>query len=214
MLQPLTEKIAVVNYEEIGSAEEVEFVVGVGVAQRQQDLGEKVEQHVQNNLAQKGYAGVLPDEVFVDCLQETSRFDAKDLLGSAYPGYARSNRTFIPVFRYLNAVGISSQEELSNSSYEGAKKIITKLQRADYTSSSYASRYRNSFAGLTTKDIIEKSSDPTEALLMIPFQTSAELDLEVLRQFLCNNTGGFEQEPYRTVYRKAICLLDRLSYGF
>ncbi|MFC3569677.1 SIR2 family protein [Paracoccus simplex] len=207
-------KIAVIDYEEIGSAKEVEFVIGVGVAQRQQDLGEKVEQHVQSVLAKKGYAGVLPDEVFVDCLQEESKFDAKDLLVSAYPGYARSNRTFIPVFRYLNAAGIVTQEDLSKSSFEGAKKIVQKLQKADYTLPSYATRYKNSFAGLTTQEIIEKSSDPIEALLMLPFQPSEDLDLKSLRQFLCDNAESFEQEPYRTAYRKAICLLDRLSYGF
>lgn len=207
-------RIAVVDYEEIASAKEVEFVVGVGVAQRQQNLGEKVEQHVQNVLAKKGYAGVLPDEVFIDCLQETSKFDAGDLLGSAYPGYARSNRTFIPVFRYLNAAGISTKEGLAESSYEGAKKIVQKLQKADYTLPSYATRYRNSFAGLTTQEIIEKSSDPSEALLMIPFQPHEDIDLSALGKFLCENIDGFGQEPYRTAYRKAICLLDRLSYGF
>lgn len=207
-------KIAVVNYDDIGSAEAVEFVVGVGVARRQQDLGEKVEKHVQSALAKKGYAGVSPDEVFADCLQDVSKFDAADLLSSAYPGYARSNRTFLPVFRYLNAAGIKSEEELGASNYEGAKKIVQKLRAADYTLPSYATRYRASFSGLSTAEIIEKASDPVEALLMIPFQPAAQLDLQVLRQFLRDNSAGFQQEPYRTAYRKAVCLLDRLSFGF
>lgn len=43
-------KIAVVDYEDIESAEEVEFVVGVGVARLQAKLGEKVTQHVQDAL--------------------------------------------------------------------------------------------------------------------------------------------------------------------
>lgn len=207
-------KIAVVDYDEIGSANSVEFVVGVGVAQRQQDLGEKVEKHVQSALAKKGYAGISPDEVFVDCLQDASKFDAADLLGSAFPGYARSSRTFIPVFRYLHAAGIRSEKDLAASNYEGAKKVVEKLRNADYTLPSYAKRYRSSFAGLSTKEIIQKASDPVEALLMVAFQPVADMDSQELRQFLRDNSGNFEQDPYRTAYRKAVCLVDRLIYGF
>lgn len=207
-------KIAVVNYDEIGSAESVEFVVGVGVAQRQQDFGEKVDKAVESALAKKGYEGISPDEVFIDCLEDTSKFDASDLLGSAFPAYGRSNRTFIPVFRYLHAAGIQSEKELAASNYEGAKKVVEKLRKADYTLPSYAKRYRTSFAGLTTKSIIEKASDPIEALLMLPFQPASELEPLELRQFLRDNSGSFEQDPYRTAYRKAICLVDRLLYGF
>jgi hypothetical protein len=207
-------KIAVIDYDEIGSAESVEFVVGVGVAQRQQDLGAKVDKAVESALAKKGYAGISPDEVFIDCLQDASKFHASDLLGSAFPAYARSNRTFIPIFRYLHAAGIRSGEELAKSSYEGAKKVVEKLQKADYTLPSYAGRYRSSFIDLSTKSIIEKASDPTEALLMLAFQPAKEVDQQVLRQFLRDNLGNFEREPYRTAYRKAVCLVDRLMYGF
>ncbi|MEW9807822.1 SIR2 family protein [Mesorhizobium marinum] len=207
-------KIAVVDYDEIGSAESVEFVVGVGVAQRQQDLGKKVDKAAESALAKKGYAGVSPDEVFVDCLQTKSKFDASDLLGSAFPAYARSNRTFIPVFRYLHAAKIRSEKELAASSYEGAKKVVEKLRKADYTLPSYGKRFKSSFAGLSTKAIIEKATDPIEALLMVPFQPPREIDPHELRQFLHANSGNFKQDPYRTAYRKAVCLVDRLIYGF
>lgn len=207
-------KIAVIDYDEIGSAESVEFVVGVGVAQRQQNYGEKVDKAVESALAKKGYAGISPDEVFVDCLQDESRFDASDLLGSAFPAYARSNRTFIPIFRYLHAAGIRSEEELAASNYEGAKKVVDKLKKADYTLPSYAKRYKSSFSGLSTKSIIAKASGPIEALLMLAFQPAEEISPEEVRQFLRDNSSNFEQDPYKTAYRKAICLVDRLIYGF
>ena len=207
-------KIAVVDYDEIGSAESVEFVVGVGVAQRQQDFGAKVDKAVESAFAKKGYSGISPDEVFIDCLEDTSKFQAADLLGSAFPAYARSNRTFIPIFRYLNAAGIRSEEDLAKSNYEGAKKVVEKLRKADYTLPSYAGRYRSSFVRLSTKAIIQKASDPAEALLMVAFQPVADIDRQELRQFLRDNLGSFEPEPYRTAYRKAVCLVDRLMYGF
>lgn len=207
-------KIAVVDFEEIGSLEAVEFVVGVGVARRQQELGERVDEAVKSALARKGYAGVTPDEVFSDCLLEVSKFDAADLLGSAYPGYARSSRTFIPIFRYLKSAGITSSQQLQESKFEGAKKIVAKLRAADYTSSPYSSRYKSAFSNLSTSEIIQKASAPTEAALMLAFQPAAEVDLNALREFLVQHLDSFDAEPYRTAYRKLVCRYDRLAFGF
>lgn len=207
-------KLAVVDYEEIGSADTVEFVVGVGVAKRQQEFGAKVDEAVQTALARKGYAGVSPDEVFNDCLLEISKFDASDLLGSAFPGYARSSRTFIPVYRYLRSVGITSEEELRASKFEGAKKVVQKLRKADYTTPSYSKRYKTSFAGLSTSEIIDKSSSASEALMMLAFQSPEAVDVNELHNFLRINSDSFPGEPYRTSYRKLVCYYDFIAFGF
>lgn len=210
----IDKKIAVVNYDEIGSADAVEFVVGVGVAQRHQELGESVKKAVESALAKKGYAGVSPDEVFLDCLEADSRFNAADLLSSAYPGYGRSNRTFFPLFRYLRAAGINSVSDLNASNYEGAKKIFKKLEDADYKLQSYVGRYRSSFSGLSTTEIIQKAADHSEALLMVPFQPHEDIDVVAFRSLLRENYESYSEEPYRTGARKAVCLVDRLLYGF
>lgn len=207
-------KLVVVDYEEIGSAESVEFVVGVGVASRQREHQAEVEKAVTSALAKKGYAGVAPDEVFKDCLLDTSNFDAKDLLGSAFPVLARSHRTFIPIYRYLHAAGIRSEQELADCSYEGAKKVVGKLKNAHFTLPSYAVRFKNSFAGLTTQEIFEKASSPSEALMMVCFQPQSDVDTELLRNFLRENADQFTGEPTSTAFRKAICLYDRLAFGF
>lgn len=207
-------KIAVVDYEDIESADEVEFVVGVGVARWQAEFGEKVTQRVQDALAKKGYEGIAADEVFTDCLLNESKFHAGDLLETAFPGYGRSNRTFIPVFRYLRSAGITSQQKLDESKYEGAKKVVRKLSGADYTLSNYAGRYKKEFAGLSTKEIIEKAASTTEAVLMLAFQPSGAVDLDALASFLRENSQAIEKEPYRTAYRKLVCRYDRLAFGF
>lgn len=207
-------KLAVVDFEEIDSAEEVEFVVGVGVAKRQNELGEKLTQHVQDALTKKGYEGVTPDEVFVDCLIEKSRFQAEDLLSSAFPGYGRSNRTFIPVYRYLRSSNITSMEQLRMSSYEGAKKVVEKIRKANFTLPSYGSRFKNGFLGLSTSEIIQKSSSKTEAVIMLGFQPDKEVDKDALLNFLKENKNEFDAEPYKTSYRKLVCRYDWLAFGF
>lgn len=174
----------------------------------------KLDKAVESALAKKGYVGISPEELFIDCIEDTSKFSAPDLLSSAFPGYARSNRIFIPIFRYLKDAGIGSAEELSKSNYEGAKKVVEKLRHADYTMPSYAPRYRSSFIDLSTKEIIEKASGSIEALLMVAFQPIENIDKHELRQFLRDNLGCFEAEPYKTAYRKAVCLADKLIYGF
>lgn len=207
-------KLAVVDLEEIESADEVEFIVGVGIAQGQQEAGEKLSQQVQAALARKGYEGVSADEVFTDCLLPESKFDAGVLLETAYPGYGRSNRTFLPVFRYLRTAGVISKEKLSESKYEGAKKVVQKLDHADYTLPGYAARYRRGFSGLSTKEIIEKAASKSEAALMLAFQPDKSVDLEALATFLRENSTAFEMAPYKTAYRKLVCRYDRLAFGF
>ncbi|WP_337186547.1 SIR2 family protein [Phenylobacterium sp.] len=208
-------KLAVVDFDEINSAENVEFVVGIGVAQRLQEHDEKADQHVQDALSKKGYAGVTSNEIFSDCLAENSRFNASDLLSAAFPSLARSNRTFIPVYRYLRAARIDSEDALKSSSFEGAKKVVARMAGADYSiGRTYLGRYRNAFTGLSTEEIIDKATSPIEAGLMLGFQPSEEVDVERLRAFLLEQAGAFTIAPYDTAYRKLICRYDRLKFGF
>ena len=207
-------KLAVVDFEEIESADEVEFIVGVGIAQRQQEAGEKLTQQVQAALARKGYEGVSADEVFTDCLLADSKFDAGVLLETAYPGYGRSNRTFLPVFRYLRTAGITSKDALAQSKYGGAKKVVHKLNHADYTLPGYAARFKKGFSGLSTEGIIKKAASKSEAVLMLAFQPDKSVNLEVLAAFLRENATTFDAEPYKTAYRKLVCRFDRLAFGF
>lgn len=208
-------KLAVIDYDAIDSADDVEFVVGVGVAKRQQDFADKTAQILESALAKRGYAGVSADEIFRDCILEKSQFNAADLLESAYPILGRSNRKFIPVFRYLRSVGINSPEELAVSKYEGAKKVVSKMRGANYVlTSSYSNKYQNSFSKLPTSKLITKASDAKEALLMLPFQDVENVDIESLREFLVKNSDEFDTDPYRTAFRKLVCWYDKLKFGF
>jgi hypothetical protein len=208
-------KLAVIDYDEIDSTDDVEFVVGVGVAKRQQDFAEKTAQILESALAKRGYAGVSAEEIFRDCILENSQFNAADLLESAYPIFGRTNRKFIPVFRYLQSVGITSPEALAVSKYEGAKKVVGKMNGANYVlTSSYSSKYQNSFSNLTTSELIAKAADAKEALLMLPFQDVEDVDIEVLRDFLAANSEKFDADPYMTAFRKLVCWYDKLKFGF
>lgn len=204
-------KLAVVDFDRLSELDDIEFVVGVGVAARQG----KLDATIQDALAKRGYSGVTADDIFSDVVQIASNFEAHALLESAYPALGRSNRTFLPVFRYLRAAGIDSAESLESSGLLGAKKIVSKMTGQDYYfSASYKKRFDSFFSAKTTREIIDDANTLKEALLMLPFQDRGQVDVEVLRQFLADNPDAFVDPPYLTAYRKLVCLYDKLAFGF
>lgn len=204
-------KLAVVDFDRLSELDDIEFVVGVGVAARQGEL----DNAIQDALAKRGYSGVTADDIFSDVVQIESNFEAHELLEGAYPALGRSNRTFLPVFRYIRAAGIDSTEALEGSGLLGAKKVVGKMAGQEYyLSTSYKKRYDTFFSGKTTREIIDDASTPKEALLMLPFQDKGQIEIEVLRQFLAGNPSVFVDPPYLTAYRKLVCLYDKLAFGF
>lgn len=203
-------KLAVVDFEQIESADDVEFVVGVGLAKRRNDYGELLE----NKLAEKGYAGITAEEIFRDCLADNSQYDPENLLKSAFPVIARSNRTFIPVYRYLYAAGIRDDEQLQASGFEGAKKMIRKMRGANRGQRNYLNRFEKGFIGLSTDEIIKKSSSSNEAVMMLIFQPDNIVDKNRLKEFLKENLGRVTTDPYKSCLLQLICRYDRLMFGF
>lgn len=204
-------KLAVVDFDRLSEMDDIEFVVGVGVAARQGEL----DNAIQDALANRGYSGVTADDIFSDVIQTESNFDANALLEGAYPALARSNRTFLPVFRYLRTAGIDDAAALEESRFLGAKKVVGKMSGQEYYySKSYKRRYDDFFSEKTTREIIDDASTLKEALLMLPFQAKDQIDVAELRQFLADNPEAFVDPPYLTAYRKLVCLYDKLAFGF
>lgn len=204
-------KMAVIDFDRLSENDDIEFVVGVGVASRQEELNTAID----DALAKRGYSGVTADDIFADIMRENSDFEPKSLLEGAYPVLARSHRTFLPVFRYLNKAGIKNQKELDASGFIGARKVVQKMSGQDYfLSSGYKRRFEQYFSGLTTTDIINNAANTKEALLMLPFQDQNAVDVDALRAFLVANAEQFTGPPYITAYRKLVCRYDKLAYGF
>lgn len=204
-------KLSVVDFDRLSEMDDIEFVVGVGVAARQNGL----DTAIQDALAKRGYSGVTADDVFSDVVQIDSSFQAMALLEGAYPALSRSHRTFLPVFRYLRGAGIDNDAALEASGLLGVKKVVSKLvDQSYYLSVSYKSRFDSYFSDKTTRQIIDDASTLKEALLMLPFQNEADINVDELRKFLADNRDAFLDSPYITAYRKLVCLYDKLAFGF
>lgn len=204
-------KLAVIDYESLKETDDIEFVVGVGVAGNR----EKYETAIEDTLAKRGYQGISAEELFDDVIKVESSFDAIPLLDGAYPVLGRSNRTFTPVYRYLKEAGVENLESLESSRFLGAKKIVAKMSGEDaYLTKYYKKRFEDRFSDYDTKGIIDNAANQKESLLILPFQDRNAVDLEVLRSYLQENKHHFTETFYVTAWKKLVCWYDKLKYGF
>lgn len=206
-------KLAVIDIDDLDSTKDVEFVVGVGVAQKQVSEAAEAEKTQEQNLAKSGYRGVKLSDLFEDVVSKNSKYDAEQLLESVYPEIVRTNARFVPVFRYLSSIGINSKKELDKSKFAAARKIVTELSKRKYTTSSYARQYESTFRGKTTQQIIDEVNERKVALL-VPFQEFDEVDLDALEKFVSSHKIVDIDLNYQSFFRKLVCYFDRAKYGF
>ncbi|TPG61337.1 hypothetical protein EAH89_01955 [Roseomonas nepalensis] len=207
-------KLAVLDLDEIDQKEDVEFVVGVGVATKQQSEAFEIHSDlVRSSLGARGYAGVLPDDILADIVRDQSQYSAVDLLKSSYPSFLRLSNRYIPAFRYLRAAGVDSQAALDRSDFDAARTIVKRTNKEGFEVESYRKQYEREFFGLTTAEMLEKTT-PEKALLMIPFQQRDEVDTNVLRVFLEQNVQRMLKGSYASFFRKLICFYDAVEFGF
>lgn len=206
-------KLSVIDIDELDATEEVEFVVGVGVAQARSEKQDKLVEQGEKALAESGYQGINLSDVYTDFAQEKSIFDAEKLLKLAFPIFRRSSTTFIPVFRYLRDAGIENAEQLAQSTFTSARAVCEKIGKKSYALPSYRSQYEKYWAGKTTAEIIEGCS-PEKVAIFVPHQDPKDIDLDALREFISKHKPSDFIDPYSSFYRKLCSLYDKLAFGF
>lgn len=162
-------KLAVLDIDQIENKNDVEFVVGVGVAKDQ-------------GISLQGYKGVTLDDIFLDIIESGKKYSAADLLREVYPALAKRPNKYIPGYCYLREVGINSMDDLNSSEFSGAKEAINRASRKDYKARAYFNQYKNNFKNKTTREIINEAT-AEKATLMIPFQADKDIDIQAVREF-------------------------------
>ncbi|MEZ9370861.1 SIR2 family protein [Shewanella sp. 10N.286.51.B2] len=194
-------KICVVDIDEIDSKEDVEFLVGVGVA-NQEFVGP----------SPVGYASIGVPELLEDLLHENKDFDSEQVLTHVAAKACKSSPN-VPVFMYLNKLGIDSQEKYAASKFNINKVVNREIKslRMDSYSKPYFRNYRH----MTMAQIIE-SCTPENAAAYIPFISKEKIDLELLHNFLIQNEEKFDYDNsnYASSYKKLASLYDRLKWGW
>lgn len=196
-------KLAVVDIDQIDNKEDVEFVMGVGVAKEHE------------GMSRQGYKGVTLDDIFADVISGDVKYDPVELLREVYPTFQKRSNKYIPGYKYLRLVGINSLQELRDSEFACLESILNKASRKDYRIQQYKKQYEGNFKGFSTENIIA-STTAEKAPLIIPFQDDANIDIGAVRAFLQQNSDSLRSDvsSYATYFRKLACLIDRIEFGF
>ncbi|AKZ62105.1 hypothetical protein F506_04975 [Herbaspirillum hiltneri N3] len=194
-------KLAVVNLDEMDNKEDVEFLVGVGVTQL---TGA-------NNIAQVGYDALEVSDLIEDLLHDNRDFDPALVLGSIIKQTGR-NTQYVPVFKYLHQIGVTTQALYEQKGLELDKWVGTDLKNfrlKQYATTFYKIRHQSMV------EIID-SSTAEQAALLIPFLSPDKIDLDNLRDFLIQNEAKFDYNVsnYASYFRKLAALYDRLKWGW
>lgn len=194
-------KICVVDIDEIDSKEDVEFLVGVGVANRE-PVGP----------APKGYAAINVEELIEDLLLDNKGYDYKQVVDNVLPRACR-HTPYIPVFKYLSGIGIDSEEKYIESKLNLDKVIKKDLK--DYKLKMYSKAYFRNYRHKNLDEVIQLCT-PENASAYIPFIPKEKINLDVLRSFLIDNIEKIEygKSSYASNFRKLAALYDRLKFGW
>jgi hypothetical protein len=194
-------KLAVVDIDQIESKDDVEFVVGVGVAE------------VQDRLSKRGYTAVDLDDLFLDVLENQSSLDADELLTAVYPRVFKRPNKYVPAYRYLRAIGINDLATLRDSKHAAIEQLLRRSEGSK--ANGYQSQYDKLYKGKTTQEIIDATT-PEKATILVCFQADTDVDVDAVSAFLKVHKDKLKSagSPYSSYFRKLTCLYDRLRYGF
>lgn len=197
-------KLCVVDIDNIEEQEDIEFVVGVGVAKKAAE---------ENDIAPIGYAGIRLKELVSDLLHSDKGYEADKIAKFVIKSVSRDTAN-VPVFKYLQALGVTCPVTYKESGLTFDKCVNRSLD--DYKSKIFAKQFANNHSDKTIQEIIAECT-PENAARFIPFMDRAKIDLDVLREFLItheskiDSTSGSSSYSY---FRKLAAFYDRLKYGW
>lgn len=193
-------KLAVVDIDAIEDKEDVEFLVGVGVSSLSKP-----------EIGVKGYETIEIQDLIKDALHDSENYDANRIISTVIKKVGRYTSN-VPVFKYLNAIGITNAKQYVDSGMDLEKWVggdLTKYKVKLYTAAFFKRRHQ------TISEIID-SCTPENASAFIPFLSKEKIDLEVLRNFLIDNEDKirYENSSYASNFRKLASIYDRLKWGW
>lgn len=197
------DRLCVVDIDELDKNEDVEFLVGVGVASepsaKQPDA-----------IATVGYAAIEADDLFQDLLHEDKRFNPKLIVENVVKRAGKGTKN-IPVFKYLTECGIDTDDNYKKSGLDLDKWVRRDLR--DFRVKAYQQGWFK-LRHLSMAELI-KASTAQNASGYIPCLPKDKIDLGLLREFLlANQEKLFTKGPYQSNFRKLATLYDKLRWGW
>ena len=196
-------KLCVVDIDDIEKKEDVEFLVGVGVAAKERA-------QYKQTIADIGYAVIELKDLIEDLLHDNKNYDTKLVVEHVlrYTGKSTKN---IPVFKYLRKLGITSQEKYEAADLKLDKWVVRNVE--EFKSKTYTKSFFKKYRHMTTQEIIDACT-PENAAAYLPFVY--KIDLELVKNFLIANENKVNADvsSYASNFRKLAAYYDKLMYGW
>ncbi len=194
-------KIYVVDVEKVDTKKDIEFVVGVGVAAEKK-----------KSISEIGYTSIKSVDIFSDLLYQDRNYDPKLILNSVISDIGK-NITYLPLFHYLNKLGITDDNSYKASGFNLEKWIVKDVKK--FQENNYRKNFDKNCNNKGINEII-KGFSPEKAAKYIPFLAIEDIDLDILCNFLVTNEEHYisGKSSYATSFRKIACLYDKLKYGW
>lgn len=196
-----TSKIYVQDINAITEDSDIEYAIGVGVADQ--------------FISSQGYKAIDATDIIEDILHNNKKYDAQKLLGHTFPTLLKGN-AYVPIFKYLRQLNYLSKDASLNA--EGIKKtkglfnIRTNTPTCFLPPEMYLKKQTE--IRRNHKDIrsIIKAYDKDHAVVFIPLLENKSIDLSQLKAFLreCFTEPALRRH---TNFRKLVCLYDYLNFG-
>jgi SIR2-like domain len=193
-------KLCVVDIDEIDRKEDVEFLVGVGVASSDPA-----------SIGGVGYASLEAEDLIHDLLHNDRGYEAQQVLDVVVKKAGRNSKN-VPVFKYLRAAGINSLDDYRVSGLQLDKWVLRDYK--DFKLKTYSRSFFLHSRHKSTDEIIADCTAETAAA-HIPFMMTEKIDRESVRRFLIENEHKLSTKAaYASYFRKLASLYDKLVFGW
>jgi hypothetical protein len=192
--------ILVGDLDTMKSGEDIEFVIGVGVA---------------NQYSEQGYIGISNIDIFEDVIFENKPWSPEIVIRDVIPKLYKGN-VYLPIYKYLRTSGeLDDHGKLIETGDHSTKLIeaVKKNTLTTYYSTSITYLRKKSYIETNFSSIIqlEDTFDFRHVLLYIPFLKVENIDLEELGTFLKLHYNDLCKNM--TDFKKVVCMYDYLKFG-
>ncbi|MNO50977.1 hypothetical protein D3C76_413670 [compost metagenome] len=184
-------KIAVIDYDQVQNKDDIEVVFGLGVIDK---------------VGETGYKGIATGDIFEDFILTNKNFDARKLVDTTISLLPKQTK-FVPIFKYLRELGITTQGEYLKSDLKLDRLVNRKAEDFATSSVPQTAKYQSiSFADFLT------TATESEIVSMTPLLQN--IDTDALGEYLKNNYDHLITCKYRYHFRRLMAFYDWKKYGF
>lgn len=186
-------KLYVLPDKDIEANKDIQFVCGFGTIAKYQSA--------------VGYTGLKARDIFRDIVFENGNYESETLLTKTIPELRKGTR-YIPIYKYLRAVGINSEDDYKNNQLGLNMSLLRQTDFCAYNFDEGKKKLSLDNALKSYPEAIWKTC------ALIPYLSLDDEDLPKLQHFIEENFNSFlisgnkKSKQYSTYFKKLICFYD------